>query len=153
MASRIISSSELGVFQDSGDSFRRVRARSVRLVTALATKFGGEPVGGIGDLRVVAVDDERLLANVHTPAGLARMRLTYRSNDQDMWGEVNVERQMFDARDRAYWEPVFEIHVPQQGEWRVGSEMDQPLMNHNNPSQALFMLGASMLFAIVNGPQ
>lgn len=143
MKAQFLTGDELQGLRCLHDDAETLVSRAKSLIRALASEFSGPAVGGI-DLRITQAEGDRMLAKVSSKFGTGRLVMTYRTEGVRAIAQIVVERQAYDMREREYWEPVMAIQLPKP-EWVMDGE---PISD----SDKTFILGASILHAIINGP-
>lgn len=143
MKTRLLTGGELQGLQRLHDYSEELVSEAKYLVRALANDFSGREVSGI-NLIVTPVEGDKILAKVSSKFGTGRLVMAYRTEGVQPIAQLVVERQAYNSRERDYWEPVMVIQLPKP-DWVMDGE---PLSD----SDKTFMLGASILHAIINGP-
>jgi hypothetical protein len=154
MKFRPVTESECRVVQSSIGLAHQIQLKAGRLIRLLAEQFNDQTVGGVTGLTFTAVQGKHYIALVGSPIGKGRLKLRLQSDDKDVTGELILEREALDQRDRSYWEPVFGVVIPPSGGWRFGTASggDASMGGLRDEAEETFVLGMSILYAILNGP-
>jgi hypothetical protein len=144
MEPRLITYEELVGLRDLNDEAENLREKARILVRGLANQFGGTgSVGGIPDMLIKQSDDTQILGTVTSTFGTGRFMIAFRTEGKTVKAQLIVERMIRDQRERETWEPVMAIQLPKPV-WVVDGE---PVSDRDKA----FVLGASILHAIING--
>jgi hypothetical protein len=143
MRAKLLTGNELEGLRNLHDDSGMLLSRAKTLVRALVNEFSGTSVGGI-DLLVTQAEGDRILAKISSKFGAGRLVMAYHTEGTRAIAQIVVERHAIDARERETWEPVMVIQLPKP-DWIMDGE---PLSD----SDKTFVLGASILHAIINGP-
>jgi hypothetical protein len=144
MSSKLLSSKELEGLRYLNDEAEDLRRRAAYLITSLVNEFGaGHSVGGLPAMSITKADGPRVLGEITSRFGNGRFFTQFRTEGAAVKAQLVVERATHDRNGQETWEPVLAIPLPKPV-WEVDSE---PIRD----SDKTFMLGASILHAIING--
>lgn len=134
-----------------------LRMRVNALVATLQKYFSHEQVQVATGVTFRPVDnDPRMLAEIETPVGKARLVVVWGYDDEGISSTVVVEKARVDERDRTFWAPVWGIKVPRISNPYAGSGPDRisiPLNDSFGESldDAICKVGRSLIAAIAVG--
>lgn len=150
MSYRLVQSSEWTTLQHAEGSVAKIRRRAERLINDLCDTFDDKAT--IADVypKFVLTDARGGIASIDTRFGRGRLTLAWRLEDQ-LIGILTLERQECDPSGALVWRPVYAVEVPETGHWTVNRELHS-LVANGTAQDAAFVLGMSMMVAMVNGP-
>jgi hypothetical protein len=136
------------------DSVAGAIARKPRsLIEQLGKEFNQAESGGISGVEFTYIESTRAFGAVKTPFGIGRLRLTWMHDGKQLLGEVIVDREIFDKQDRQCWEPVYSFLLGELGGWQPSlKDQKMPYYLNRDPAIRYWALGASIVYAILNGP-
>lgn len=153
MKFRLVSENELDQVRNLDGAAGAIRRKAKALLEHLGSEFNNSEPGGISGVAFLYLESERAIGTVKTKFGNGRLRLTWTHNGSQLIGEVIVDRETFDQRDRQCWEPVYSFLLAEQGGWmpsNTGNEI--PYYLKADPATRYWALGASIVYAILKGP-
>jgi len=144
MHTGLISQEQLFGLRQLADEAENLERKARYHVELMARDFNGESsVGGLPKFKVTEEPSGRILGYLNSQFGEGRFILDLKTQDNAVKGYLVVEKHIFDKNDATTWAPVMHIPLPNPI-WAVDG---QPL----RPDDKVYMLGASVLHAIING--
>lgn len=146
MKFELLSSNDLTGLRYLNDEAESLSRKAGYLISSLVNEFGaGYSVGGLPAMSITRSDDPRVLGEVNSRFGIGRFVTAFRTEGSTIKAQLVVERAIRDRNGQEAWEPVMAIPLPRP-EWKMDGEQI-------GDSDKTFVLGASILHAIINGPR
>lgn len=153
MKFRLVLDDELDQVRNLDSTADAIRRKAKALLKHLAQEFNDAAPGGIGGVKFSHTESERVIGVVNTKFGSGRLRLAWIHDGKQLFGEVVVDREIFDQQDRQCWEPVYSFLLGEQGAWIPSTKGDKvPSYLNADPATRYWALGASIFYAILTGP-
>lgn len=153
MKFRLVSADELDQIRNLDSVAGAISRKAKTLVEQLGKEFNQAESGGICGVEFSCIGSSRAFGSVKTPFGTGRLRLAWTHDGVQLLGEIVVDREIFDKQDRQCWEPVYSFLLGEQGGWRPSLEdQNPPYYLSGEPRIRYWALGASIVYAILNGP-
>lgn len=134
----------------------KIRDRCTRLVEEIAAVFSTRDLESVG-LRIKASEPgpDDVFAQIDSPIGQGRLRLTWGVDDNGLVGILQVEKKLRTPEDKHIWLPTWGVTVPGSGYPYVGSGEGklQVKRSFGQARDPLFDCGMSMLYAISVKPE
>ncbi len=144
MRSKLLSSDELTGLRSLNDEADNLKRKAGYLINSLVDEFGGGySIGGLPPMSIKKADGSDILGEVTSGFGKGRFVMQFSTEGATAKGQLIVERAILDQDGKEVWEPVLAIPLPKPL-WEVDGE---PISD----SDKSFLLGASILHAIING--
>jgi hypothetical protein len=153
MEFRLVTDAEIDKLRHLNGPADTIRRKIVTLIGELANMFNGDDPGGVSGLEFSSGGDSRVVGNIKTSFGLGRMRLEWIQKDDQLLGKIVIDREIFDQRDRQYWEPVYNFLMADSGPWKPSNPTSviPEYLKRDAPTR-YYGLGCSIFYAILNGP-
>jgi hypothetical protein len=153
MKFRLVSEDEINQVRNLDGAADAIRRKAKDLVVNLGNEFNNADPGGFRGVQFSCVESPRVIGTVQTKIGAGRLRLTWKHDGNELFGEVVVDREIFDEHDRQCWEPVYSFLLAEQGRWRPSNQGgNSPHYLNGDSNLRNWALGASIFYAILNGP-
>lgn len=144
MRSKLLSSEDLTGLRNLNDESSNLMNKANHLINSLVNEFGGGySIGGLPPMTITKADKLGILGEVTSDFGKGRFVTNFGTEGVTVRAQLIVERSIFDQNGQEVWEPVLAILLPKPV-WQVDGE---PIRDGNR----IFVLGASILHAIING--
>jgi len=145
MRTRLISGAELTGLRALAEDAELFEQKAKYHVQVLAREFDGTiSIGGLPKFKVTAEANGRVLGRITSQFGQGRFVLNLTTKGENAQGALVVEKETADKSGNATWTPAMRIPLPYPA-WEVDGEKIR------DPDKA-YMLGASILHAVINGP-
>ena len=144
MKSKLLSSKDLTGLRHLNDETESLMKKANYLINSLVNEFGGGySVGGLPSMMITKADEPGVMGKVNSDFGKGRFVTKFGTEGVTIRAQLLVERAILDKDGQEIWEPVLAIPLPKPV-WEVDGE---PISD----SDKAFVLGASILHAIING--
>jgi hypothetical protein len=143
-------------FNEINHATSQIKSKCARIATLLKGVVSDETLLGEEAFEIMPAEGDRI-ADIKTPLGNGRIVLSWHVRDADLLGIMTVEREQFDKYGKQFWEPVWGLKVPINGNPYSGSQ-DAPVaipldsMSNRTRANALFEAIMAILYGIANGP-
>lgn len=156
-----VADDRLEVLYYAENDANEVKKKAGKLADGLAKYFNdGQTDSGITVEKVAAVDEaSNIIATIKTPVGTGRLKLSWKVFKDGMGGNLILERRQTDALDRTFWEPVWGLAIPHQGDpyFKIGIHVKTATLTASFGGQAhtsaMRQVGLQMLYAMANGAE
>jgi len=144
MRSKLLSNEDLRGLRYLNDEADNLRRKAVYLISSLVNEFGaGYSIGGLPRMTITKADEPSILGEVTSDFGKGRFVTKFGTEGATIKAQLVVERAIVNQNGQETWEQVLAIPLPKLV-WEVDGE---PISD----SDRTFVLGASVLHAIING--
>ena len=127
-----------------------LNTRLNRMHETLMKMFDGKVVGGIAGVSIERSELPHVFIKVTTPAGVARLRKEPVLRGGYLCYQLSAERLRFDHKDEAWWEPLWDVTLEQNGMIQVDANRDSGLIHDDGND--LFKLIVALHYSQVSGP-